>query len=143
MRRMVLALGFFLFWTLAATARAEELPTRLSQPEVRSALVGVVRRQLSALQANDWKLAYAQATREFQSLVPLRRFIALITENYPVVARNTRAEFGLPRDNGRVAIVPVRVFSANGSEPYNWILVKEGDGWRITGVVPQNTKGGA
>ncbi len=116
---------------------------RLSQPAVRNLVSAVVRKQLGALRANNWNEAYAQASLEFQNVVPLQRFKALITENYPVVAKNTRADVGFPRDNGRIAIVPVRVFSVGASEAYNWILVKEGDDWRITGVVPQNTAGGA
>jgi hypothetical protein len=118
-------------------------PARLSPPAVRIQLVAVVTAQLAAFRAEDWPAAYACAARVFQGVMPLPQFRALITAKFPVVEKNTRAEFGLPRDNGTVAIVPVRVFGRGTSEAFNWLLVKEGSDWKITGVVPQSTAGGA
>jgi hypothetical protein len=118
-------------------------PARLSPPAVRIQLVAVVTAQLAAFRAEDWPAAYACAARAFQGVMPLPQFRALITAKYPVVEQNTRAEFGLPRDNGTVGIVPVRVFGQGTSKTFNWLLVKEGSGWKITGVVPQSTAGGA
>jgi len=143
-------LRIFLLLVLGATlAAAEPLaggggePMRLSAPEVRAELVEVVGNQLAAFRAGDWKRAYAQSARSFQAVIALPQFMTLITKNYGVVWKNTRAEFGLPRDNGRVAVVPARVFSAQGSIPYQWLLVKEDGHWRITGVIPQRVGEGA
>ena len=122
---------------------AADAPVRLSPPAVRTELVAVVTAQLAAFRAEDWPAAYACASQAFQGVMPLPQFRTLITAKYPVVQKNTRAEFGLPRDNGAVAIVPVRVFGQGTSEAFNWLLVKEGAGWKITGVVPQSTAGGA
>ncbi|MDB6126402.1 MAG: hypothetical protein JWM35_298, partial [Verrucomicrobia bacterium] len=87
--------------------------------------------------------AYRFSARSFQNVIPPDAFTRMITQNYAVVWKNTRAEFGLPTDNGHLAILPVRVFGNGRSEAYNWLLVKDGDAWRITGVTPQKTDSGA
>ena len=115
----------------------------LSRLAGRGELVAAVTAPLAAFRADDWEQAYAAAARSFQSVVPLPQLVALISRNYPVGWENTRAEFGIPSDNGTVAIVPVRVFGRAASAAYHWLLVKEAGGWRVTGVVPQRTTGGA
>ncbi len=118
-------------------------PLRLSRPPVREQLVAVVTAQLAAFRAEDWATAYAAAAGPFQAVMSPAEFVSVITRKYPVVLKNTRADFALPSDNGVVAVVPVRVFGAGTSEAYNWLLVKEGKDWKVTGVVPQSTAGGA
>jgi hypothetical protein len=125
----------------AEEAGGDRLP--LSKPPVREQLVAVVTAQLAAFRAEDWEKAYAAAAGPFQAVMAPAEFVSLITRKYPVVWKNTRAEFGLPSDDGRVAVVPVRVFGHGTSEAYNWLLVKEGKDWKVTGVVPQSTAGGA
>jgi|GEM_PF-1274732 len=132
--------------TGVAPVRAQETGgdrLRLSKPSVREQLVAAVTAQLAAFRAENWEKAYAAAAAPFQTVVSPARFVSLITRKYPVVWKNTRAEFALPSDNGQVAVVPVRVFGAGTSEAYNWLLVKEGKDWKVTGVVPQSTAGGA
>jgi hypothetical protein len=126
-----------------APAAPEAGPVHLSMPAVRTELVRVVASQLSAFRKDDWKKAYALAAPSFRSVVSPQSFVTLITRNYAVVHHNTRAEFGIPSDNGRVAIVPVRIFSRDDSEPYTWLLVKVDGVWLITGVVPQRATPGA
>ena len=137
---------FFLAMMTLAGVRAQTPDAtriRLSAPEVRKEIVAVVSAQLDAFRADDWEKAYSYSARTFQSVMSLDQFATLISRNYTVVWKNTRAEFALPSDNGRVAVVAVRVFSGGKSEAYNWLLVKEGGTWRITGVVPQKTDTGA
>ncbi|MBS0663947.1 MAG: DUF4864 domain-containing protein [Verrucomicrobia bacterium] len=122
----------------AATERV-----RLSRPAVREALIGTVRAQLDAIRAEDWPRAYQLASKAFRSVVDLRGFRVLVTRTYPVVWKNTRAEFTPPRDNGLAAIVPARIYSGTDSMTYLWLLVKEGDAWRVGGVVPQTVERGA
>lgn len=122
---------------------SEPARIRLSNPDVRKELVSVVTAQLSAFRADDWEKAYGYAARTFQNVVPPESFATLITRNYSLVWKNTRAEYGWPSDNGHIAVLPVRVFSNSRSEAYTWLLVKEGEAWRITGVVPQKTADGA
>ncbi len=129
-----------------AAVRAQEAGgdrLRLSKLPVREQLVAVVNAQLAAFRAEDWEKAYVAAAAPFQAVMTPAQFISLITRKYPVIWKNTRAEFALPSDNGQVAVVPVRVFGEGRSEAYNWLLVKEGNEWKITGVVPQSTAGGA
>ncbi|MDB6092450.1 MAG: hypothetical protein JWM32_12 [Verrucomicrobia bacterium] len=140
------AVFLLLFVTTALIGRSQELETgnvHLSGAGVRGQLVAVVSAQLAAFRAGDWEKAYTLAAPSFQGVVSRQAFATLIMRNYPIVWKNTRAEFGVPSDNGRVGIVPVRIFGEGGSEAYTWLLVKETGGWRVTGVVPQRTTGGA
>jgi len=135
-----------LMFALGAAVAAEptgDTRVRLSKPAVRAELVAAVDGQLAAFRVEDWERAYGFAAQSFQGVVDLPQFVTLITRNYAVLWKNTRAEFGLPRDNGHVGIVPVRVFRGKDSEAYQWLMVYEGGHWRVTGVVPQRTEGGA
>jgi len=121
----------------APTARAAAVSDRhVSAPAVRAQAIALVRRQLAAFRADDWPQAYGLAAEVFRARMSLRQFVTLITRNYPVVWKNTRADFGLPQDNGVRAVVPVRVFAADGrSEAYEYLLVREPAGWAIIGLV--------
>lgn len=110
----------------------------LSKPAVRHQIVATVELQLAALRQDDWKRAYSFASTGFRHRIPQDVFVALIMRSYPIVWKNTRGDVGLPRDDGKMARVPVRVFGKEGaSADYEYWLVKEAAGWRITGVVPK------
>jgi hypothetical protein len=58
-----------------------------------------------------------------------------VLNNYPEIWSNTKAEFGLVRDDGTRATVLVQVYAKEGSAGYDYGLVKERDGWRIESVL--------
>jgi hypothetical protein len=65
-----------------------------------------------------------------------------VREGYPEIWASTRVEFGLVRDNGRVATLTARVFAKDGtSAVYDYVMAKEDDVWRIAGVLRHETKG--
>jgi hypothetical protein len=117
-----------------ALAGAEGEP-RASKPEVRRAVVAVVEGQLAAFRAGDLRQAYGYASVNLRAQKPLRTFAAIVRESYPEIWANTRAEFGLVRDDGAEATLLVHVFSAAGDAPYDYTLVKEPKGWRIAAVL--------
>lgn len=141
-RRLALLLLLVVGVSSARAQDPEQAPLHLSKPPVRTEIVKAVRTQLEAFQAGDWEAAYACAARSFQAAMPLRQFVTMIGTHYVTIWKNTRAEFGIPSDNGAIAVVPVRVFGpGDKSEAYNWLLVQEGGGWKVTGVVPQPVNG--
>ncbi|MES1194742.1 MAG: DUF4864 domain-containing protein [Opitutus sp.] len=113
-----------------------------SKPEVRKELVGVVDAQLAAFRSGDFKRAYGFAARPLRAQFTLKEFTAMITRSYPFIAHNERAEPGLPMDDGETATLAVRVFGAGGkSADYRYLLTREADGWRISGVLPELPQG--
>jgi Domain of unknown function (DUF4864) len=127
---MILA-GFF-----GVVARAQEPAMKASKPAVRKEVIAVIEGQLTAFRAGEVMRAYAYAARGLQEQTPLPRFVQLVRQGYPEIWTNTRAEFGLVHDDGERATTTARVFAKDGtSATYDYLLVKEEDVWRITGVL--------
>lgn len=106
-----------------------------STREVREELIAVVEGQLAAFRDGDTAKAYGYASRALRAQHAFPVFLAIVEENYPEIWRNTRAEFGLARDNGRRATLRVVVHAADARAAYDFILVPERGGWRIEGVL--------
>ena len=125
---------------LAALHGADPGAPRASKPEVRKEVVGVIEGQLAAFRAGDTRKAYALAATVLRAQTPLRQFLLIVENNYPEIWANTRAEFGLVRDDGVRATVLVQVASKEGRADYDYGLVKERDGWRIDSVLRHTPK---
>ncbi len=126
--------------TVSAWAAPVAVPgMRLSQPSDRAEISGVVAAQLVAIRTEDWDNAYAYTASTFRHVTSQTAFVTLITRNFEVICRNTKADFGAPSDNGQTAIMPVRVFADGKSVSYTWTLARENGRWKITGVVAQRT----
>jgi hypothetical protein len=113
---------------------------RASKPEVKKAIVMVIESQLTAFRKGDVAKAYTFAATDLRAQKPLRVFAAIVQESYPEIWANTRAEFGIVRDNGVQATVTVQVYSKAGDADYDFTLAKEAAGWRIYGVVRHASK---
>src|SRR4051812_6970002 len=120
---------------LAAAARCADITMRASSPEVKKEIVSVINAQLTALQKGDVAKAYSYASAELRAQKPLRVFTAIVKENYPEIWANTRAEFGIVRDDGSRATVTVQLYSKTDDAAYDFALTREKAGWRIQGVV--------
>lgn len=121
--------------------RAQATPPRASKPEVRKDVVAVIDGQLEGFRARDVKKAYTFAAAALRAQTPLVQFQRIVEANYPEIWANTRAEFGLVRDDGTRATVLVQVFTKEGSMGYDYGLVKERDGvWRIDSVLRHSPK---
>ena len=113
-----------------------------SKPEVRREIVAVIDAQLAAFRAGDVRKAYGYASADLRAEKPLRMFAAIVQENYPEIWKNTRAEFGLVRDDGGQATLLVHLFGKDGDAAYDYTLVKERSGWRIRAILrhaPKNS----
>ncbi len=124
-----------------ARAQDEDGGTHASKPDVRKEVVAVIEAQLTAFRAGELKKAYSFGAAALRAQTPLRAFVAIVQNNYPEILANTRAEFGLVRDDGQRATVRVHVFAKDADAPYDYVLVKERAGWRISGVLPHRAAG--
>lgn len=119
----------------AGVVGAADAAMRASKPEVKKEIVAAIEGQLTALRNGDPKKAYGYAAAELRAQKSLPVFVAIVKENYPEIWANTRAEFGLVRDDGTRATVTVQVYSKTADAAYDFTLVKEPPGWRIHDVL--------
>ena len=138
------------FWRIALAVMvvgtvvraAETTSLRASKPAVKAEVVASIEGQLAAFRGGEIEKAYAYASTLLQMQTPIRRFAQLVRVGYPEIWANERVEFGLVRDDGRRATVTARVFAKGGaSAPYDYVLAKEDDFWRIAGVLRHEEKG--
>ena len=128
------------WWILIGTisafsSGAAEPAMRASNREVRGNVVAVISDQLAAFRQGELAKAYGYAAAEFRAQKPMSVFAAMVREHYPEIWANTRAEYGIVRDDGRRATVTVLVFSRTIEAAYDFTLAKEDAGWRIVGVL--------
>jgi hypothetical protein len=108
---------------------------RASKPEVKKEIVAAIEGQLAAFRKGEVEKAYGFASAELRAQKPLRTFVAIVEANYPEIWANTRAEYGIARDDGVQATLLVKVFTKDSDATYNFTLVRERTGWRIYGVL--------
>jgi hypothetical protein len=130
-----LLFGILLGLVAWAGARAAEGGFRASKPQVRKEVVAAVTGQLAAFRGDDLSKAYDYAAAGLRAQTSLRRFAAIVRENYPEIWDNERAEFGLVRDDGTHATVLVHVASAQGGATFDYVLIREQGAWRIGSVM--------
>lgn len=138
------------FWRIALAVilagvgvRAADAPAlRASKPAVKAEIVASIEGQLAAFRAGKIEQAYAYASTRLQVQTPIRRFMQVVRAGYPEIWTNTRAEFGLARDDGQRATITARIFANDGSSAaYDYVLAKEDDFWRIAGVLRHEERG--
>ncbi|MSU22693.1 MAG: DUF4864 domain-containing protein [Opitutus sp.] len=141
MKRWTMAAALVGLWLGTSFVRgAGEGALRASKPEVRKEITTVIEAQCAAFRAGDLVQAYAFASAELRAQKPLRAFAEIVRDNYPEIWANTRAEFGLVRDDGARAMLVVRVFAKDSEASYDFTLVKERGGWRISAVLRHEAK---
>lgn len=134
MKRWIIAAGWVALLLGWVPVRAAE--ARASKPEVRKEVIATIEGQLGAFRAGDTMTAYGLAATAFRAQTARRQFELIVLNNYPEIWTNTRAEFGLVRDDGTRATVLVQVYGKDGNTGYDYGLVKERDGvWRIESVL--------
>ena len=130
------SLAFAIFVRVAA---AELEP---SKPPVKAEITAVIEAQLAAFRAGDFDKAYTFAASPIREMFPLTEFQQMVKTGYPIIVTSVKAEFGICLDNGTEASVFVHVESKDGtSKDYQYGLVREPGGWRITGVTEPEARG--
>lgn len=138
MNRLLLRILLWLatWWAAASAVPAAEPALRASKPETKKEIVAVIEAQLAAFRKDDPALAYTFSSVRLRAQRPLRSFSAIVRGSYPEIWHSRSAEFGLARDDGEQARIPVHVTAAEGGEAtFDYLLVKERVGWRIAGVL--------
>lgn len=132
--------AFLLSGLLASAADAPKL--KPSEPAVKKELTAVVESQLAAFRENDFKTAYSFAASAIKEQFPLSAFELMVKNGYPLIAQSATATFGVILDDGQQAVVHTVVKSKSGKlGRYQYLLVREGRGWKINGVVEQTGAG--
>ncbi len=138
--RKVTALAMGMWLLTAGVVRASDDSPHASKPEVRREIVATIEAQLGAFRAGDVRKAHGYASADLRAQKPLKAFAAIVQENYPEIWTNTRAEFGLVRDDGAESTVLVHVFGKDSDSAYDYTLVLEKAGWRIAAVLRHASK---
>ncbi len=106
-----------------------------SSDAVKKELSAVIEAQLAAFRADDYPKAYTFAATEIKDMFAERDFEKMVRTNYAVIAKSTVTEYGVAFDTGEEAVVNVRVQNAEKqSVEYQYLLKKEENGWKISGV---------
>jgi hypothetical protein len=138
MRR--LALVFLPMLMAGLTLNASEGTMPVSKAVVSEEVLAVVAGQLAAFRTPDLPKAYAYASIALRAQTPLPAFVRMVQRTYPEIWANTRAEFGVVRDDGRRAKLVVQVFAKEAVATYDYVLFKEEDGWRIGSVLRREAR---
>jgi hypothetical protein len=135
-----MALLVFVGGTVAAFAAEGAL--RASKPEVKKEIVAVIDAQLAAFRKADPAKAYSYSATRLRAQRRLESFAYIVKTSYPEIWANTGAEYGIVRDDGQQAALVVHVKGKEGEAAYDYRLVKERAGWRISAVLPHVQRAG-
>ena len=114
-------------------------PLHPSSAEVRRQVIGVVESQFNAFHDGDYARAYSFAATGLQQQFTVAAFERMVKEGYPIIAAWRAVSFGEAVDNGREAAVLVSVQGPGGrTRHFRYVLVREANEWRISGVVEVN-----
>ena len=131
-RFAVITLALVLGMVSGASGGDESKP---SSDAMKEKLHGVIRSQLEAFRRDDYAGAYVFAAPGIKSQFPADAFEKMVRLSYPLIAKSTDATFGLTIDDGKSAVVTVRVVGTEKkAASYQYLLERVGDDWRIAGV---------
>ena len=117
-----------------------------SADEVSTAIEEVrftISSQIDAFKENDVKKAYTFAAPNIQAQFPNPDIFGLMVRNgYPVIWNPKNYKFTSFKDLGNRCIQQVLFQSYDGSlETYDYLLEKDGNLWKIAGVLTVNSAG--
>lgn len=98
-------------------------------------LYKVVYNQVSAFRADDFPLAYSQASNGMQHKFNPSQFEEMIRRDYSDITSADRVEFGLVKCREQHAIMQVFFIGHDGSVlPCIYSLIYENSGWKVDGA---------
>jgi len=134
-RAKITVLTFFFAICVTAAVVTAYLQVRADENVKPAELYAVVERQLGELHGGDFPKAYENASREIQSRYNVDQFTAMMQADYPAMMRVTRAQYGVVQTHGRHATIQVFLIGQGGEVlPCVYLMVREGDAWRIDGT---------
>ena len=131
----VVAVLFFLAVCAAAVPAADRLlRLRRAENTPPSDLYQVVYSQLNAFRAQDYSLAYSQASRGVRQKFNQEQFEKMMRADYGDITQAERVEFGIVKCRDRRALIQVLFIGRDGSVlPCIYNLIFEGQRWKIDG----------
>ena len=131
------SLVFLLFIMHLKAADADEVRTKMEEVHY------TIRSQIDAFKDNDVKKAYTFAAPNIQAQFPNPDVFGLMVRNgYPIIWKPKSYKFTTFKDLGNSCIQRVLFQSFSGSlESYDYILEKNGEVWRIAGVLTIKSAG--
>jgi len=134
-RGKITLLTFFFATCGTAALLTAYLQTQADDNVKPADLYAVVERQLGDFRGGDFPRAYEYAFRAIQSRYSVEQFAAMVQADYPGMTRVCRAEYGEVRAHGEHATMQVYLIGDDGEiMPCLYILVREGESWRIDGA---------
>jgi hypothetical protein len=134
-RAKIALLSFFFAACLGSAVFTAWLQMRADENIKPADLYAVVNRQLGSLRDNDFSTAYQQASSAIQARYNLQQFADMLQAQYPGITQIARAEYGEVLTRGRHATMQVYLIGEDGHViPGIYMLVHEGDNWRIDGA---------
>jgi len=134
-RDKITLLTFFFASCLTAAVVTAYLQERADANVKPAELYAVVQQQLGDFRGGDFSGAYGDASRAIQARYSVEQFTAMVQAHYPGLTRVSRAEYGLVRTQGRHATLEVYLIGEDGGVmPCVYMMVREGDSWRIDGA---------
>ena len=126
---------FFFATCLTAALATAYLQMRADANVKPADLYAVVERQLGNLRGGDYSGAYEDASKAIQDRYSVEQFARMVQTQYPGMTQVSRAEYGQVQTHGRHATMQVYLIGEDGVIiPSIYMLVREGDGWRIDGA---------
>jgi hypothetical protein len=134
-RGKISLLTFFFAMCGTAAVLTAYLQMRADQNVKPADLYAVVERQLGDFRGGDFPRAYEVASQAIQARFSEEQFAAMVQADYPGMTRVCRAEYGLVQTRGRHATIQVNLIGEDGEiMPCVYMMVREGDSWRIDGA---------
>jgi Domain of unknown function (DUF4864) len=134
-RGKITLLTFFFAMCGTVAVLTAYLQTRADENVKPADLYAVVERQLGDFRGGDFPRAYESASREIQARYSEEQFAAMVQSDYPGMTQVCGAEYGLVQTRGRHATMQVYLIGQDGEiMPCVYMLVREGDSWRIDGA---------
>jgi hypothetical protein len=131
----VITVLFFLAVCAVVPAVNRVLNLRRAEEATPSDLYKVIHSQLDAFRAEDFPLAYSQASFGMRQKFSQEQFEKLIRRDYADIARADRIEFGDVKIRDNRALIQVFFFGRDGSvQPCIYNLIYEEQRWKINGV---------
>jgi len=134
-RGKITVLTFFFASCLSGALLTAYLQIRADQNVKPADLYAVVDRQLGDFRGGDYAAAYEYASQDIQTRYSVDQFQAMVEADYPGMTDVARAEYGPVQTHGRHATMQVFLVGEDDAIiPCIYMLVREGDSWRISGA---------
>jgi hypothetical protein len=134
-RSKITVLTSFLLLCLLGAVITAWFQNRAEEDVKPADLYAVVERQLGEFRGGDFSHAYEYASRAVQERYSVLQFTEMVENDYPGMTHVTRAEYGLVRAKEGHATLQAYLVGEDGAiTPCLYIMVREGDGWRIDGA---------